>query len=560
MPQVLRNVSLAVFAMAAQWQQRAFTRQLPQANAIQTRFLQKLIKEQQGTALGQALKLDRISSIEGFQQRVPRWTYDQYAPYFERAALGEQNVVSPLPIKAFNMSSGSTGSRKLIPITQRVQQTRVYANQVAMGHAFEQARAKGLKLGQLLLTTPIAPLGKTKGGITYGHVSGNQLRTTPELIFKQLFVQPYDALLVSNTAARNYVCLLFGLRQPHLAHIAANFPLIMLQLCAYLERFGPALADDIGRGTISQDITLDPQIRESLQQQLSPQPERARQLEKLLKRHGRLLPRHVWPNLAFLITARGGPSDFYFERFRDYFGDTPIFGGTYAASEAVFGSYCRLNADGAILALKTNFFEFVAPDQWHKDNPKTLFPHQLEVGEYYRVLVTNHSGFCRYDIGDVLQVVDMRDGVPVIVFCYRQGGTLSAISEKTTEYHVAQVMAALQSDLPIEDFCITLSESLVEPYYVLNVELATDAKLSDPKQFLHTFDEQMQQANESYGLKRQKNDITRPQLNLLAPGSFKQLRQRHLKPGISDDAQVKLSHISCDRTLLDGITITHQIR
>ena len=134
------------------------------------------------------------------------------------------------------MSSGSTGSRKLVPITQRVRQTRAYANQVAMGYAFEQARSMGKPVGQLLLTTLIAPLGQTEGDITYGHVSGNQLRTTPPFVFDRLFVQPYDTLLVSDTAARNYVCLLFGLRQERLTYVAANFPLIMLQLCAYLER------------------------------------------------------------------------------------------------------------------------------------------------------------------------------------------------------------------------------------------------------------------------------------------------------------------------------------
>ncbi|ESA39149.1 gh3 auxin-responsive promoter [Leptolyngbya sp. Heron Island J] len=548
--------------MAAQWQQRAFTSQLPQAQAIQARFLQKLLQEQQGTALGQALHLERISSIEEFRQQVPRWHYDDYAPYFERAATGEANVVSPLPVKSFNMSSGSTGSRKLVPITKRVQQTRAYANQVAMGYAFEQAQAKGNSVGQLLLTTLINPLGKTKqGNITYGHVSGNQLRSTQSFVFKQLFAQPYQALLVSNTAARNYICLLFGLRQERLTYLAANFPLIMLQLCAYLERFGSQLIDDIGQGTISEDIDLQPALRQQLQTKLSPQPKRAQQLQTLLEHHGRLLPRHVWPQLAFLITARGGPSDFYFERFDEYFGQTPIFGGTYSASEAVFGSCCQLDQDGAILALKTNFFEFIAPDQWDKKNPKTLLPHQLQVGEYYRVLVTNYSGFCRYDIGDILQVIAMRHGVPIIVFRYRQGGTLSAISEKTTEYHVTQVMAALQQEAwPIEDFCVTLSESLVEPYYLLNLELSGETMLPNPKRLLQAFDQQMQQANESYGIKRQKNDITAPQLNILAPGSFKQLRQRQLKSGIFDDAQVKLAHISSDRTLLEGITITHQIR
>ena len=556
------SAPLSVFSMAAQWQQRRFNRQLPQAQTIQARFLQTLLKEQQGTALGQALKLDRVTTLEEFQQQVPRWNYDGYAPYFERAAAGETNVVSPLPVQVFNMSSGSTGSRKLVPITKRVQQTRAYANQVAMGYAFDQAQSMGHRVGQLLLTTLITPLGKTNAGnITYGHVSGNQLRTTPSFVFSQLFAQPYDALLISDTAARNYVCLLFGLQQERLTYLAANFPLIMLQLCAYLERFGPALVDDIGRGEISPEIALEPALRQKLQAMLSPQPQRAQQLQTLLKRHGRLLPRHVWPHLVFLITARGGPSDFYFERFGEYFGDTPVFGGTYSSSEAVFGSYHQLNSDEAILALKTNFFEFIAPDQWGQDTPKTLLPHQLQVGEYYRVLVTNYSGFCRYDIGDVLQVIGMRQGVPMIVFRYRQGGTLSAISEKTTEHHVTQAMAVLQTDfLPIEDFCVTLSESLVEPYYLLNVELTQETKLSDPKEFLHAFDRQMQWANESYAIKRQKNDITVPQLNILAAGSFKQLRQRRLKPGVVDDAQVKLAHISCDRNFLDGITITHQIR
>ena len=126
-------------------------------------------------------------------------------------------------------------------------------------------------------------------------------------------------------------------------------------------------------------------------------------------------------------------------------------------------------------------------------------------------------------------------------------------------------MTALQDKLPIEDFCVTLSESLVEPYYVVNVELAhgTDTAHISPQHlqhFLQAFDRQMQQANESYGFKRQKNDITLPQLNVLAAGSFRQLRQQRLKPGVTDDAQVKLSHISCDRTLLKDLTILHQVR
>ena len=199
-----RSIPLSVFARAARWQQRSFTRRLPQAQATQARFLQTLLKEQTGTALGEALGLGHVTTLGEFRQRVPRWSYAGYAPYFERAAAGEPNMVSPRPVQVFNMSSGSTGRRKLVPITQRVRQTRAYANQAAMGYAFEQARSK--PVGQLLLTTLITPLGQTEGDITHGHVSGNQLRTTPPFVFDRLFVQPYNALLVSDTAARNYVC------------------------------------------------------------------------------------------------------------------------------------------------------------------------------------------------------------------------------------------------------------------------------------------------------------------------------------------------------------------
>ncbi len=551
---------VSVFAAAARWRQRSFGRQLRQGDAIQAQFLQRLIKEQRPTALGQALGLDRVTTVEEFRQQVPRWSYDDYSPYFERAAAGETGVVSPLPVQVFNMSSGSTGSRKLVPITRRVSQTRAYANQVAMGYAFGQACQQNRPVGQLLLTTNTQALGETDGGIPYGHVSGNQLRTTPALVFKQLFVQPAAALSVSSTAARNYVCLLFALQNPQLAYIAANFPLIMLQLCTYLERFGPQLVADVGQGSLAKDLDIAAPLRQQLERRLRPQPRRAAALEQLLNTHGRLLPRHVWPQLSFLITARGGPSDFYLKRFDEYFGDLPVFGGTYAASEAVFGSCCYLNQDGAILAIKTNFFEFIAPDQWEAASPKTLLPHELQVGEYYRVLVTNYSGFCRYDLGDVLQVLEMRDGVPVIVFRYRRGGTLSAISEKTTEHHASQVMAEVGKTLTVEDFCVTLSPSLVDPYYVLNIELGPDQSSARLEEMLQHFDQGMQRTNESYGSKRRRGDITAPQLNVLAPGSFKQLRQRRLRPGVQDDAQVKLPHLSRDRTLLEGITVLQSYR
>ena len=74
------SIPLSIFARAAQWQQRSFTHRLPQAQATQAQFLQTLLKAQTGPALGQALGLGHVTTLEEFRQQVPRWSYDSYAP------------------------------------------------------------------------------------------------------------------------------------------------------------------------------------------------------------------------------------------------------------------------------------------------------------------------------------------------------------------------------------------------------------------------------------------------------------------------------------------------
>ncbi|MDN8705136.1 GH3 auxin-responsive promoter family protein, partial [Staphylococcus aureus] len=72
--------------------------------------------------------------------------------------------------------------------------------------------------------------------------------------------------------------------------------------------------------------------------------------------------------------------------------------------------------------------------------------NEVKPGERYRILLTNYSGFYRYDIGDVVEVLGFYEQTPLIVFRYRRGGLLSSTSEKTTEFHVTQVMQALQQE------------------------------------------------------------------------------------------------------------------
>lgn len=555
----MKNPIFSLMGLAGKHAKAKLERQTYRPAETQEQFLRSLLKVQARTELGQTFGIDRISTVNEFRRRVPILPYSAYEPYLERAAAGEQNVVTPDPLIYINMTSGSTGSQKMIPVTKRSKKFIGRANQVAMGFLFEAAQRRNMHLGKMLLTGSARKVGKTSGGIDYGHISGGSVQLANGL-YRQIFAQPFEAMLVKDTQARNYMSLLFALRNAHLRVFAATFPLIALQLCDELERQGDWLIEDLASGQISHHIALTPQERSQLQRQFRAAPQRAKELAQVLNREGRLTPQFAWPDLSCIITARGGTSDFYFERFPEYFGDTPIFGGTYASSESTYGVHHNFNTDGTILALSSNFFEFIPEGQWDIDQPQTLLPHELQTGERYRILITNYAGFYRYDIGDVVQVEGFYNQTPLIVFRYRQGGVLSATTEKTSEYQVIQVLKLLQQefDIQLEDFCVTLSEDILRSHYILNIELAEGETLAHPEQFLAMFDQFMCQHNHSYEVKRLNNDIPAPQLNILAAGSFDILRQRPLRPGV-ENSQLKFPHISCDRSLLADFVVEQTV-
>ena len=553
------NFALTLLTNGARLSQIDFVRKTRNPTIVQKRFLLSLLKAYQHTEFGREYKFAEIKSVDEFRERLPILPYSSYEPYLERIAKGEQNILTPDPVVYLNLTSGSTGKQKLIPVTRQSRKVLNRANRVSMGFVAEAAQRRGLPVGKIFLTSSVQLYGRTSGGIDYGPVSVGDLRLN-NFLYQQVFALPYEALQIQDNLARHYVCLLFALRNPSLRIIASNFPVLALQLCNYLESNSLDLIEDIETGTIAPWVNLKPELRAKLENKLSPSLKRAAQLYQILHEQGRLTPKLVWPNLSFITTARGGTSNFYLQKFPEYFGDTPVFGGIYSSAEGTFGIHHDFNRDGSILAIETSFFEFIPEEQWNVSQPKTLLAHEVEVGKYYRILMSNYSGFYRYDIGDVVEVVGWYQQTPLIVFRHRLGGLLSSTTEKTTEFHVTQVMQQLQKEfnVSLENFCITLSEDEIPPHYLVNIELASGHTLNNPQEFILEFDRILQEIHVSYATKR-ATQVPSPQLRIMTAGSFATIRERLLERGIPA-SQLKFPHISDDRQFLAGLTVEEEIK
>ena len=555
----MANFLLPLLTNVASQVKNNFIQKTRQTDAVQEQFLRKLLFAYQNTELGRTYKIGEIKTIDQFRSRIPVLPYSSYEPLCDRIAKGEQNILTNAPVVYLNLTSGSTGQKKLIPVTKKFQNSLRQANLTSIGFLHEALKSQGGKFGKLLATNSVQLLGKTSGDIDYGPASVGVLRMG-KFVYEQLFAHPYETLQPADSLARHYLCLLFALANPSLNGIGANFPMLVLRICNYLELYTEDLIRDLETGKIASWLKLEPEVRAILEGRIAANPRRAKQLQEIYNANGILTPKLAWSNLSFVATARGGTSDFYFERFPTYFGDTPGFGAVYSSAEGTFSINHDLNTDGSILAISSGFFEFLPQEQWEATYPQTLLATEVKPGELYRILVTNYSGFYRYDIGDVVEVVGFYEQAPLLVFRYRRGGLLSSTTEKTTEFHVTQVMQVLQQKFSVllEDFCVTLSDETLPPFYLVNIELAPNEILEDYSGFLAAFDLLLQENNTSYAIKR-PDPIPSPRLRVLAPGSFAIVRQRQLLKGIPD-SQLKFPHISDDRNFLSGLEIKREIK
>lgn len=555
----MTNFPVSLLTTLARQVQTNFIRKTRQTYAVQEEFLRGLLVTHQETELGQKYGLRNIKTIEQFQQQIPILPYSRYEPYTERIAEGETNILTADPVVYLTLTSGSTGKKKMIPTTRRSQNAFRRATLTSIGFLTEALKMRKLEFGKLLLTNSVQAWGRSSGGIDYGSSSTGALHMD-KFLYKQLFANPYETLQPADSLARHYVCLLFALRDSSTQGMIANFPMLNLRTANYLERYAEDLLLDLEKGTIAAWLELEPEVRIQLEQQYSANPKRATQLREILKSEGRLTPKLAWKNLSFIVNARGGTSDFYFERFPAYFGDTPIFGGAYSSAEGMFSIYTDVNDDASVLAIESSFFEFLPEDQWEAEHPKTLLATEVKVGERYCILITNYGGFYRYNIGDVIEVVGFYETAPLIVFRYRRGGFVSSTTEKTTEFHVTQTMQALQQEfnLLLEDFCITLSDNEFPARYLANIELASGYALNNPQIFLASFDRKLQEVNTHYEISRQ-DTIPSPRLRILSSGSFAIIRQRQLQKGIPD-SQLKFPHVSEDRYFLAELSVEQEVR
>ncbi|HEY3244845.1 MAG TPA: GH3 auxin-responsive promoter family protein, partial [Phycisphaerae bacterium] len=315
---------------------------------------------------------------------------------------------------------------------------------------------------------------------------------------------------------RHYTLMRLALPRDAAFCITAS-PATQLSLARTADQQAESLIRDIRDGTLNAQLDIPPQLRAALQPHLRADTPTAARLEQLAARHGRLLPKHYW-RLDFLANWTGGTMGLYLRDFPEYFGDTPVRDIGLLASEGRMSIPITDGTAAGLLDVVNNFFEFIPVEEYESASPSVLRCHELTAGREYYILLTTSAGFYRYDIGDVVRVVDYVGPTPMIEFLHKGAHVSSLTGEKINERQVVLAFERACRTLGQESGLFVLAPHWADPpFYRLHL----DGPASGGSLAIE-MDRQLQAINVEYASKRHSQRLGPIEPHLLPPGTLAQ--------------------------------------
>lgn len=442
------------------------------ARRVQLDVLLDKLRRHADSDFGRRHGFAAIRSVDDFRRQVPITNYEYYRPYIERLKQGDVSAMfgPGTQLLMFALTSGTTSDAKYVPVTQQffneyrdgwnMWGVRTYVDHLDLCH--KKTLQFTSNWNQFL----------TPGGTPCGNISGLAAETAP-LISNPVFIIPRKLMKIVDPIAKRYTGLRLSLPSRRVGMIITANPSTLIELARLADTERESLIRDIHDGTLSERFDVPGPLRDLLHRRIRRRrPKRARELERIAERTGRLYPQDFWPRMAVIAVWTGGSVGSYVPRVREYYGERPVFRdhGLHASEGRMTVPFCDGTSAGVLDFVHT-FFEFIPEEEHDSDNPTVLEAHELEEGRNYYILLTTSSGLYRYDIHDLVRCTGFIYQAPVLEFLNKGAHFASVTGEKLSEFQAVTAVnqAFGESKLPIELF--TLAPEFGDPpRYVLLVE------------------------------------------------------------------------------------------
>ena len=521
----------------------------------QENILLDYISRNKSTEYGKKYDFPAIRSIEAYRKLVPVSDYADIATYADRMARGEKNILTAEDPVFFGRTSGTTGKPKLIPVTEYSRSKK--AELMALWTYYISRDHPGVTDGKIF--TIIDPEVKTftESGVPCGPENGHAYANLP-FIIKSICIIPYEAFEIEDYDTRYYAILRIAIGH-NVTTLATLNPMAIIILCEKIKAWKDRILDDIEKGTLDESLNIEPRIRSILEKKLRPDPRRAEELRRIVREKQELLPKYFWPDLALIECWKGGTVKLYLKGLTRYFGDVPIRDFGCLSTETRSSIPISDEGAGGVLAVQTNFYEFIPKEDMRKLDRPTLLCDQLEKGREYLLIITTAGGLCRYDTDDVIRVDGFYNKTPVIEFVQKGLNAISLSGEKVYESHINEAVNKAVSALKLTIKFFSASIQMDNPpRYIFLTELGASVPDDTKQALLRRVEEELCRCNLEYEDTRNRQELGSPILKVVRNGSFEKYRAAKVLNG-AHETQVKIPELSADVDFQKKFDIVEEI-
>ena len=378
------------------------------------RVLQKILKQNSATDLGETFGFDHIMTEEAYRERIPVSDYDTYAPLIELTTrVGETGLFCADQIICYSPVYGSIGVPRLIPytrehLTQYIQALRglirpdgstfFLAGEVQGEFVYSDGAKRSTEMGAML--TPLQD---------YIH------ENTHMAIHKGgFFTSPAELFFPRELFDLRHLRLLFALADPDVKCILSPYAWELLETMRYLEKNWRALLQDLRYGLRVGTPQVPEKTGRALAKKLLPSKERVDELEAIFSEgfSSPVIPR-IWKHCDSVIACAAGTFGIYGRKLKKYTGAIPLNGGYFMMAEALAAKAYENDSERLILLNHKNYYEFLPFPAPKTGETQAVGAQELLPGHCYEMLVTNRAGLYRYRLWEVIHVEKEVSDTPV---------------------------------------------------------------------------------------------------------------------------------------------------
>ena len=470
----------------------------------QRQTLSRLLHLNDGSRFVRDFHFNSTTSHAQFRQTIPITDYEQYSKYIEQMKLGDHSGLlgANNPLLMFAMSSGTTSASKYIPIS--LEFLKDYRRSWQIWTIMTSDKHPNVKKHRILQLSSDHQRFFSEGGTPCGNISGLTAVAQGSVV-RHLYTVPSDLCRIKDLETKYYSISRFALADVEVGIAMTANPSSLIALAQFADKHKAEIIKDIADGTFKAKDALPPEYLKRIPTQaFKANPQRARQLDALVEKHGRLWPKDYWPLLDVISVWTAASCISYLPTLRKYYGDIPIRDHGLAASEGRMTIPIDDESAAGLLDISSHYFEFIPEEEYGTDNPTILEAHELEQDQCYYILLTTSSGFYRYDICDVVQCTGFVGNTPMLTFLHKGSHISSITGEKLSESQVIEAVRTAAERMQIHLNQFTMVPTWGEPpRYDLMVEKSDLPAQSVVDNFATTVDSTLQQQNCEYAEKRQ---------------------------------------------------------